>query len=487
MSTAGPAVSLVGCGGRPTRSPSVDGSGESGSGSGDAGSTTGDEGVDDTGSSIAPEVDVVVVGGGLAGLTAAHQLMSAGLSVQVLEARDRVGGRTQDWDLGGGHVAEGGAQWVAPTQTAVLDLAAEYGIETFAGQTEGNLMVSFGGVGMDVPLEAPGPEVLEIYALVDAVAATIPLSSPWAAPDAAALDAQTVSEWMMARGVSAELREEVGISIAVALGDPDRLSMLYFAFYVASAGSFAALADDAQQLRLVGGTQQLSLRMAEDLGDVVATGVPVERIVDHGDEVEVFTASATVSARRVVVAMMPADVDRIEFEPPLPEQRKALQERWSSSAGAKLHVVYETPFWRDAGLSGMALSDLPICGLTFDGSPPDASLGVLIVFPNDANLPETVEQRRAAVVDELVQIFGPDAADAISYQEKDWALDPWTAGCVSPLEPGVLSQYGAALRAPVGRVHWAGTETSEVWTGYMDGAVRSGRRVAVEVGAAILG
>jgi len=390
-----------------------------------------------------------------------------------------------DWNVEGGVVAEAGAQWVGTSQTAILLLAEELGVQTFPATVSGSTRFHFEGSTFDAPPEDPSAEVLALRAELDALAATVPVEAPWDAPDAVMLDAQTAEEWLMAQGASAEAADELRFSIGVFLGDTNMLSLLYLAFYVASAGNFEALESGEQSHRFVGGPEQLSVLMAEQLGGAVSVSSPVVSIEEAPGLVQVTTEQETLSARRVVVAMAPADVDRIQFDPPLPPMRAQLQSSWTASPGVKQHLVYETPFWRDEGLSGTVVTDLPVAALSFDASPADGSVGVLVVFPNDEALPESAAEREAALTAEMTTVFGKQASAPTAYFEQDWSDETWIAGCVSPLPPGVLTQAGAALREPVGRVHWAGTETAQIWSGYMDGAVRSGQRAALEVADAI--
>jgi monoamine oxidase len=197
----------------------------------------------------------------------------------------------------------------------------------------------------------------------------------------------------------------------------------------------------------------------------------------------VESAAGRVVARQVIVAMMPADVQRIAFDPPLPASRARLQQQWGTGSGMKVHLQYPTPFWRSQGLAGQAFSTGTLTQFTFDASPPDALSGVLLVFVDEQRVPRNPLQRRLAIVAEIAATFGPAAAAPIGYLEQNWSLQAWTAGCVSPLPPGLISRDGPSLREPLGRLHWAGTETAEVWNGYMDGAVRAGQRAAQAVWA----
>jgi monoamine oxidase len=427
-------------------------------------------------------VDVAVIGAGLSGLTAARELRRHKLRVCVFEARDRVGGRTLDHAIGRGHVVEGGGQWVGPTQTAVIGLAQELGIETFKAYAKGKTVIAAGGIRFTVaPGERGSRDLRRVKEKLDAMAREVPLADPRAAKKAKEWDAMTVGQWLQANTTQAETREEFGLEVETELGRPAAISLLWFLFYIHSAGGLHALNVEAQELRFLGGPQAISKKMAAELGDELILSSPVAKIHHAGDLVVVDSKLVRVTAKRVVVAMMPADTRRIEFVPALPTERAALAKKWVGEPGFKINVVYSKPFWRDAGLSGLAINDHGPAGVTFDNSPPDGTKGALVVFVEPKKAPKDGPSRRKAVLDDLVTLFGKAAREPAEFIETDWAQEKWTSGCVSPLPAGVLSEFGTALKTPVGKIHWAGTETSEVWCGYMDGAVRSGKRVAEEI------
>jgi monoamine oxidase len=431
--------------------------------------------------------DVAIVGAGLAGLTTARELEKNGVTVCVLDARDRVGGRTLDHPIGGGHVVEGGGQWVGPGQTRVLALARELGVATFPSYTEGKLVVSFSGLRVTRPgNEEDSADVRRIKVLLENLAKTVPALAPWTAPRAREWDDQTVADWLSRNTHDAETKQIFEISISTELGDMAKISLLYYLFYIRAAGGIRALEVYAQETRFVGGPQSLSIRIAQALADRLVLGSPVVRIVDDEKSgVRVESKKLTVSARRAVVAMMPADTRRITFTPELPLARQGLVKAWRGQTAIKVNVVYERPFWREDGLSGLGLTDRPPIGVTFDNSPPDGKRGVLLAFLTDNAVAKDPSARRNAVLAGLATLFGKRASTPVAYFETDWSSDGWTTGCVSPAPRLLLTRFGSALRAPVGRIHWAGTETSDAWCGYMDGAVRSGERVAAEVLAAL--
>jgi monoamine oxidase len=237
---------------------------------------------------------------------------------------------------------------------------------------------------------------------------------------------------------------------------------------------------------LVGGSQLLALRLAEELGDDVALEAPVRRIEHSKSGVRLVGDDREVSADAVIVAIPPALCGRIVYDPPLPALRDQLTQRMPQGTVIKCMALYERPFWRDARLSGQATSIQGPVKVIFDNSPPDGTPGVLLGFLEGRQARELGEwepaARRRAVVDCFRRIFGPDAASPLDYVERVWAQEEWTRGCYGCyMPPGGWVSYGRALRAPIGPIHWAGAETATVWNGYMDGAVQSGERAAAEV------
>ena len=433
------------------------------------------------------DADVLVVGAGLAGLTAALALQDAGRSVRVLEARDRVGGRTLNVDLGEGEVVEAGGQWVGPQQTALLALATRLQVPTFPTHVEGeNLLAWRGGVRRytgAVPRVSPLvlADVAQAQLRLDRMARRVPLEAPWAALDAVAWDGTTLEGWLRrhVRTTGGRALLRTGVE-AVWAADAGELSLLHALFYLRSGGGWSALLDTAggaQQDRFVGGSQRLSLLLAEQL-DVVLRA-PVTAVRQDAVGIVVVTASGGEHrAERVVVAVSPALAGRIAWEPALPAARDQLTQRVPMGAVVKCHAVYDEPFWRADGLSGQGSLDRGPVRVVFDNSPPGGRPGVLLGFLEGRHARLTPPgDRRAAVLDAFARLFGPRARRPEQFLEQDWAAEPWSRGGYGgALPPGTWTQLGPALRAPVGRVHWAGAETATRWNGYMDGAVRSGQR-----------
>ena len=454
----------------------------------------------------AKKADFVVIGAGFAGLTAARNIVKAGKSVIVLEARDRVGGRVLNEDLGGGHVSERGGTFVGPTQGHLMALANELGIKTFdVYDTGDNVYIRDGqrstysdtGPTGTAPLDPVIlPDLANVVMQLDQMSTTVPVDAPWAAAQAAQWDAQTLDQWIAANSATPQFRELVPAATRPIFGAEAReLSLLFVLFYIASSGdernpgTFERnfnTRQGAQMSRFVGGSQKIALDIAQALGRRVMLNTPVRRIVQSATGVTVTSNRATVKAKRAIVAVPPTLAGRIDYRPDLPTERDALTQRVPQGSLVKVACVYDKPFWRDEGLTGTAVSTDGLIQATFDDSPNEGTPGVVFGFVGGDSARTynrlSVDDRRKRVVDQYVQFFGPQAGSPTQVLESNWTAETWSRGCpVGIYSPNVLSQYGPALRAPVGRIHWAGTETSNYWNGYMDGAVRSGERAAMEV------
>jgi monoamine oxidase len=448
------------------------------------------------------EAKVVIVGAGLSGLVAARRLVEGGSSdVVVLEARERVGGRTLNHDLGNGQVVETGGQWAARSHERLLCLAQDLGVNTFSTWDEGRHVFWARGRRYlfrgDPPLRAAPTGLLDFAqssARLERMARSLPHGEPWHAPKAERWDAVTFESWLRRGTFTSTARRLWALVAALTLGGAPRdVSLLFVLHHLRGAGGLSALMDvagGAQELRFEGGSQELSLRLAAALSDRVLFAAPVERLEQAGDRLNVRYAGGQMEARFVIVAMSPADADRIAVSPPLPRRRARLQRRTTMVSGLKVHAIYDEPFWRDEGLSGQALSDTGPLALAFDNSPPSGRPGLLMGFVGHYPDPRLALRedlaldpvaRRRAVLECLARYFGEPALEARDYFEQDWGAEPFTEGCIPSLPPGVLTETGAALTEPVGRIHWAGAETAPVWDGYMEGAVQAGERAAHEV------
>jgi monoamine oxidase len=441
-----------------------------------------------------------VVGAGYAGLSAARRLAAEGVDVVVVEARDRVGGRVFTETTASGATVDHGGQWIGPGQSLLQALADEFGVRTFPTFTAGQGVELRGGERRTysglIPTSDPAAAADGVEAIfeLDLASQDVPLDAPWEAPDAERLDEQTLGSWLAANVHSAPARSMIDAAVKGVFGtEAGEMSLLFALFYLHAGGGLMNLArttGGAQERRFHGGAQQLAVRIADELGDKVLLGAPV-RAIGHGPAGVRVTADAatgelTVGARRAIVAMPPALSARLAWSPALPAVRNQLAMRAPMGAVTKIHAVYERPFWRDEQLNGQVVADDGYLRLTFDDSPDDGSLGILLGFAagNDCRRLEQTdpEKRRHLLVEDLVRAFGPEAGSPLELVEQRWCTELYTGGGpVAVFTPGLLTGCGDALRRPVGPVHWAGTETATRWCGYIDGALSSGIRAAEEV------
>jgi monoamine oxidase len=449
----------------------------------------------------ARQVDVIVVGAGLSGLTAARLLTRGGLSVAVLEARDRVGGRTWTVPVGGRRYDIGG-QFIGPSQDRVRALIAEFGLRLQSVYSDARHIWELGGGRMEFSGAVPSfsflaessvsfldkLELARFNLRMDSLARSVGTAAPWAAPDALALDAMTLEQWVLQQQYNDTTLELATIMTRAVIGaDPKDISALYWAYYVAQGESMEMLingAGGAQDSVIEGGSQQLSLRLAQQLGAAVNLGQAVRHIAQDGEGVEALTDQGRWRGRYAIVALPPSFIERITFDPPLPADRSTLQQHTPMGRYAKVVASYDRPFWRERGYAGDVASVRGPIVASYDDSSPEgfALLGFVGGDSERGWSRLSDEGRKAAALDCFARWFGEQALHPLAYAEHDWTLDEWyLGGPVSIMGPGVLSRFGSALRRPNGRIHWAGTETALRWTGYMDGAIRAGEDAANNV------
>ncbi|WP_456696662.1 flavin monoamine oxidase family protein [Aeromicrobium sp. P5_D10] len=449
-----------------------------------------------TGDRISLDADVVVIGAGVTGLAAATQLKERGLSVVVLEARGRVGGRLWTEEIQGA-LLEIGGQWISPDQTELLKTIDELDLEMYSRYREGaNVYVDATGIrtlftGDRLPLEpASASEVDRLVDLLDLLAQQHDLNSPWTHPLASELDTISWQVWLERQTEDVSARDIIAMFVGAAmLTKPNHtFSALEAVHMAASAGSFSHLvdADFILDRRVIGGLQSVPTLLAERLGQCIHLDQPVRELRRTADTVVAVTPDLEVTARRALVAVPPNLYHVINHQPALPQLKQQLHQQMPLGLVIKVHAVYDRPFWRDSGLSGTAFSPYQLVHESYDNTNHNDSRGTLVGFISDVRADELLRldpnERRKLILASLVAYYGPQAADPVVYYESDWAAEEWTRGAfAASYSTGGRTRYQGLQNKPDGPVYWASSDLAGEGFQHVDGALRIGRDTAVEI------
>jgi monoamine oxidase len=427
-------------------------------------------------------------------------LKQAGRSVALLEARDRVGGRTFTVIRPDGTWIDRGGAWIGPGQDRIYAMMDEFGVPEYKQHNDGDAMMIVDGkkhrYGGTIPWTVSPWAVTNLglgLRAVEKMCKAIPREAPWEAKQAEEWDRISLGEWIEKNTMSRQARDMLDMALAgLYTSAASETSLLWALLQTGSAGgpTFAISGKGgSQDARPVGGMGAIYRPMAAELGDALHLSQPVRQITQDDDGVTVNADDVTVRARRVIVAIPLAIATSIVYEPTLPVDRAFLHQRMPSGAVFKISIIYDEPFWRADGLSGQSAAPGSPATLTIDACTDTGDPGIMCVIsegPAARRLGTLdAEERKAVVIGELVDRFGSKANAHREFHEQNWTVERYSGGgMISHAPPGVLTQFGYTLREPCGRVHWAGTESSAVMCGWIDGAIRSGERAAAEVMAA---
>jgi putrescine oxidase len=425
---------------------------------------------------------VIVVGAGLAGLSAARDLVAGGCDVTVLEARDRPGGRVEQVEIPDGRVVQMGGELVGDFHTAYLGLIGELGLQTRPSYVAEPGEITFDLVdgtwtGDDVPwmTDAERADAARVTALFAELSATVDPDDPWSHPDAERLDRLSINGWLREMGaLPAVVRAHEVQALSLSGGSGEHISLLSALRMDAAAGALGTYDLEAWENQTVAaGSATVALRMAEELGDRLRLGTPVRRIAVAGGAEVWLDDGRRLSAEAVVCAVPVGPLRDIALEGLSPRRLASLHRQRQARAG-KVVAAYSSPFWRERGQNGLAESE------RFFGSTWPQGEGVLsLLVPPERllnHLSAADDVRRADVLAGLTRIFGEGAGDPVAYLWRDWGVDPWTQGYVTQWAVGDVTAVGRLHGTHEPPFYVAG---SDHWlAGYMEGAVRTGRAAA---------
>ena len=422
--------------------------------------------------------DVIVIGAGVSGLFAAKELTRRGYRVLVLEARDRVGGRTYTHRTSSGQAIDLGGQWVGTPQKRVMGLIPSLGLSLFPQWDTGRHIMNFDGQRMEyggnISESKPDKNFTDFIQKLDRMAQNL--------EDHRDLDGIAAREWLDKECPDPRVRSTIDWLFKVCISIESRdLSAYYWLYFLKGSGGYARLSDiqnGAQEFRIQGGS--MGICEALSVGLDIRFDSPVVRIDQSDRSCIVSTRDKEYSCQRVIVTVPPPLNRHIQYVPELPHAKRTLYQNIRMGRVIKVVLVYPEPWWRHKGYSGEIISNRSPIYLAYDACSADTSYAALVCFVCGDDVDH---YDRTTLLQGFADYFGePRMLEPSSVFEKDWTEERYSEGCYFGVtDKTILSQYGRAFQEPFGRILWAGTETAGEWMGYIEGAIESAERVVSQI------
>jgi len=413
--------------------------------------------------------DVIVIGAGFTGLTAATDLIEAGRDVLVVEARNRVGGRVESEYLPNGTRIDTGGQFLCRDMTHLMETAQRYGAHTVLSYVDGEQCYR-----PAIPSEQ-GDAIWDGMERLRERMRSLDLTDP-------ALMRLTVGQWIdrqtdMPSNVTGSFRRLVkGLWCRA----PEDVALAYLA------SNDRRITNAYPELEMFLGSTMHALaeKLAAGLGDRLRLSAPATSITIMQDEVEVDVEGRALTARHVIIAVPPVMARRIEISPALPPTLTKALAAWEPGCAIKLQIGYETPFWRDKGLSGSVMWSDPQGIYACDASH-GGYFGIVVFLGGPLasewhRRPQT--ELAGFITSELAAAFGSPEHEPISISIRDWVNDAWSDGAYSDVITDLdATDAEAVLLEGLPRLRFACSELSPSFPGYIEGAIVAGKQAAQSI------